>query len=425
VRLGERLRLGLAGRLRPSSPEARNERALYGEAIFQSISNAGALSFVSVFLVRLGAPSWLVGVYTSIPALMMILFALPGATYVQRQRSLVATVNRTRLLFRTGIGSLALLPFLPGQVAAYALTAVRGLTAIPDAALVVAETTLYGQMATPKRRTRMLSTRSAILGLFSAAVGFLAGQWLDATPFPLNYQLLFATAFLSGLGSVWALSHIRLSETASEMARRKPRLRLAEMVPLIRGAPSFARFLGAAFLFRLGMSLPSAVYPIFRVRVLGASDAWIGILFTLERGLSVISYLVLSRLVARERIRRWLWLGCVGMAFYPLTMSLARTPEMLLLPEVIIGLVSPAMNLFLTDTLLRVSPEDGRPAFVAANSLLSSLTGFAMPMLGTVLGDTLGIGVALWTAASLRFVGGLAFWALRVSAHGLEGQEDE
>ncbi|MBN1402617.1 MAG: hypothetical protein JXA74_17380, partial [Anaerolineae bacterium] len=93
--------------------------------------------------------------------------------------------------------------------------------------------------------------------------------------------------------------------------------------------------------------------------------------------------------------------------------------------EIIIGLVSPAMNLFLTDTLLRVSPQDERPAFVAANSLLSSFTGFAMPMLGTMLADTLGIGIALWTAASLRFAGGLAFWALRVSSYGLEDQDGE
>ncbi|MFH1084521.1 MAG: hypothetical protein V1772_01985, partial [Chloroflexota bacterium] len=75
------------------APTVRNERALYGEAFFQSISNAGALTFVSVFLVRLGSPNWLVGFYTALPALVMILFSLPMGAWVRRQESLVATVN--------------------------------------------------------------------------------------------------------------------------------------------------------------------------------------------------------------------------------------------------------------------------------------------------------------------------------------------
>ena len=403
------------GLLNPATAEERNERAFYGEAVFQSISNAGALSFVSVFLVRLGAPNWLVGFYTSVPALIMILFTLPAAAYVQGQQDLVRMVNRMRFLFRTGIGSLALLPFLPAQIASYALAATRGLIAIPDAALVVGETTMIGKMTTPRRRTRMLSTRSAILGLFSACVGFAAGQWLDAVVFPWNYQILFFTAFLSGLGSIWALGKVKLPGDASPATTHTERFGLRQMLPLLRSAPTFARFVGAAFVFRIGMYLPMALYPIYRVRVLGSSDAWIGVLYTVERGLNVLSYVVLSRLATRPSVRRWLWLGCVGMALYPLTMSLAKTPQMLLIPSVVIGLVSPSMNLFLTDTLLRVSPDEGRPTFVAANHFLSNLTGFALPMLGTLLADWSGIVVVLVVAAGLRLVGGLSFAVMGVA----------
>ncbi|MDP1136409.1 hypothetical protein Q6325_27500, partial [Klebsiella pneumoniae] len=48
----------------------RNERILYLQMAFQSIFLGGAMAFVPVFLVRLGAENWQVGLYTSLPALL-------------------------------------------------------------------------------------------------------------------------------------------------------------------------------------------------------------------------------------------------------------------------------------------------------------------------------------------------------------------
>jgi hypothetical protein len=78
--------------------------------------------------------------------------------------------------------------------------------------------------------------------------------------------------------------------------------------------------------------------------------------------------------------------------------------------------VSPALNICLTDTLFRVSPEDDRPVFVAMNSFLASLTGFLGPLLGTVLAEATSISFALMAGGGLRVVGGLTFWLLGVGA---------
>ena len=73
----------------PVTDEQHNERVLYAEMFFQAIAGAGAFSFTSVFLVRLGAPNYLVGLLSSLPALMIILTVLPAGAFVQRQRDLV------------------------------------------------------------------------------------------------------------------------------------------------------------------------------------------------------------------------------------------------------------------------------------------------------------------------------------------------
>ncbi len=71
----------------------RNEKIIYQEVTFQAIVEAGAMSFMAIFLVRLGSPNLLVGLYTSLPALVAIFVVLPIGAYVQSNRSLVATAN--------------------------------------------------------------------------------------------------------------------------------------------------------------------------------------------------------------------------------------------------------------------------------------------------------------------------------------------
>ncbi|MBN1401728.1 MAG: hypothetical protein JXA74_12870, partial [Anaerolineae bacterium] len=91
----------------------RNERLIYAEMPFQAIAGAGAMSFLGVFLVRLGAPNWLVGLYTSLPALFTILAVLPMGAFVARRGQFVQTAVVGRLFFRAIIGLFAFLPFLP------------------------------------------------------------------------------------------------------------------------------------------------------------------------------------------------------------------------------------------------------------------------------------------------------------------------
>ncbi|MEA3406462.1 MAG: MFS transporter [Chloroflexota bacterium] len=404
----------LKRRLRASSTEEKNERALYLEIVFQALSSAGAMSFISVFLVRLGAPAWLVGLYTSLPALMTMLAIIPMSTFVQRQRSLVATASWGRILFRGVIGMFALLPFLPPSISPFVLVAARGLVSIPGCAINISITTILGSVTTAQRRPRMLSVRMAINGLVSAAVGFGAGQWLERMPYPLNYQLLFTTAFVAGLGSVWALSRLDIPEASEKEIRQRKRVGLRDIIPLIKSTPAFRDYSIAAFLMRFGMSFPMALYSIYRVRTLGSSDAWIGILLTVQRLLSVLAYFTLSRLLARKKFRQWLWVTCFLMALFPLTTALAHTPEMLLIPAAIGGLFGAGKNIFFTNTLFQVSPEEQRPTFVAANTFMANFTSFVAPLLGTMLAEVTTIRAALLTAAVIRAGGGLVFWWLGV-----------
>lgn len=415
----DRWRSGLAD----PRPEMHNERTMLAEIAFQAISNAGAMSFIAVFLVRLGAPNWMVGLDTALPALATILTILPAGAFVRRQRNLVKTANWSRLIWRLIVGAFALLPLLPPTLAPYLLVFGRTIMSIPGSTLNVATTTILGQVTTVKRRPRMLSTRMALHGLVGAGTGFLAGQWLERTAYPLNYQILFLSALAAGLGNIYCLSRLRLPEIRPEQIAQRKRMSLGEMLTLVGSTRAFRNFAIAEFIFRLGLALPSALFAIFRVRTLGSSDAWIGTLLTVERLLSVGAYLALGRLLTKPGVRKWLWVSCIGVALYPLTMAFCTTPAMLLIPAITAGLFAAGMDVFMTNTLFQVSPEEERPSFIAANTLLANVTAFVAPMLGTTLADVIDIRFALLFAGAVRIVGALSFWRLGVASETASAME--
>jgi Na+/melibiose symporter-like transporter len=359
-----------------------------------------------------------VGLYTSLPALVMTLAILPMSTIIQRSNKLVRAAGWGRIAYRGTVALFALLPFLPAAVAPYVLVGARSLMAIPNSATNVSVQTLWSIVTTPRRRPSMLSNRMVIHRMFGALVGFAAGQWLERMPYPLNYQLLFVSAFFAGLGSVLCLSRLRVPEETQTKMEEKEEIGLREIFPLLNRVPAFRKFALSMIIFRMGMDLPRALYAIYRVRTLGSSDAWLGTLKMAQRFVGVFAFFALSRLVRKRKYRRWLWIGSAGLALFPLTTALARTPEMLLLPALMGGTFGSASNIFLKESLYASSPEDERPTFVAANTFISKLTRFVIPMLGTLLADLTTIRTALVVAAGVRLLGGLVFWRLGVGRGG-------
>ena len=82
---------------RPVTPEQRNQRNVLIDAIGVGIT-AGVGSFLSVFMVRLGATDFQVGLLTAMPALTGMLLAMPAGEFLSRQRHIVPWFARSRFL---------------------------------------------------------------------------------------------------------------------------------------------------------------------------------------------------------------------------------------------------------------------------------------------------------------------------------------
>src|SRR5919112_345427 len=95
----------------PANVQQRNVRNVLIDGIGVALVQ-GVATFLSVFLVRLGATPFLVGLLTSMPALMGMALALPVGRLLERQRNVVPWYSRARVWVLSSYALTGLVPFL-------------------------------------------------------------------------------------------------------------------------------------------------------------------------------------------------------------------------------------------------------------------------------------------------------------------------
>jgi len=93
----------------PTAPAERTARPLYAEIVFASFLSAAA-AFNTTYVLRLGGSNALVGLLTSLPALVAVVVYLPAARILERTTRQMGWVVGSLSLARPGYLVVALLP---------------------------------------------------------------------------------------------------------------------------------------------------------------------------------------------------------------------------------------------------------------------------------------------------------------------------
>ncbi len=139
MRLADMLR-GLRSRLsggRSGNRSLENQNILYftADTVVQGVMMGGIFSFISVFLVRLGATNLQNSLLTSLPAIVMALASIPCGQFVQKQRNLVRFTTFVRVFHRGSILLVALLPFFTQRYVIEIIIIIWTIKAIANALL--------------------------------------------------------------------------------------------------------------------------------------------------------------------------------------------------------------------------------------------------------------------------------------------------
>jgi len=423
----QRISLGRAiKRLLPAVPtgdspwalQEQNIRNLFLDTTSQGILAGGILAYFSVFIARLGGSSLLISLLTSLPALGVILFSIPAAQFVGRRRDVVRITVVGRLIIHTLYLVTGLLPFLlQGPAMAPLLVALWALQAIPSAVANVSWTEVVAHSVPVDRLARVNGARWATYSLVIAISVAAFGALLERLPLPINYQIVFIISAGSGYLSAYLFSRIKMDRSyrpSGSQERASIGRQIRNLVVPITESRPFLFYLIVGFVLRLGINLPAALYTIFWVNTLHATDQWIGWRTTAGSLALVAGYTFWGRSVARLGNVKALVICAVGMALYPAVTALVGAPAWLVPAALVWGFFASGIDITIFEGLLRISPQKNRTAYVAINTVLANLAIFLGPIFGSLVSDAIGIRPAFYVAAAVGVFGALLVYLWRV-----------
>ncbi len=392
--------------------KAQNAWNLYADIAWFGVLSGIAASFLAVFTIRLGGSDTHVGLLSAVPALITIFVSLPGGRLVEREQKPLSVLVFSGVLNRLGYLGIALIPFFLATRQADALVVLVALLTIPGAVANIAFTTMFGRAVAPENRAHVVSIRNVWIGVTSTAAALIGGAFLDYILFPINYQILFALAFAASMVSAYYLTRIRLpGESSAQSARAGESPRgVREFIGMLRGSRAYSRFTLSSFIFHWGMFFPVPLYSIYWVRVLNATDGWVGLINMVGSATTIVFYPLWGRLAARRGNQAAILLATLGLAAYPLATALSPSVEWILPVSFLGGVASSGFALAFFNRLLEVSPEQNRPSYIAAYNTLINIAAFVSPLLSTSLTAAFGIHAMLMLGAAMRLLGSLLFW---------------
>jgi MFS family permease len=399
--------------------QKRNFRYVQIDAIGVSISNVAA-PFLPVFLTRLGASNFQVGLLTSMPGITGLVLAIIVGRFLQTRSNIVPWYSLSRLLVISCYALTGLFTFLLSkEYAVIATLVIWAFATLPQTALAVAFSVVMNSVAGPDGRYALLSRRWAIFGLTSVVMTFLVTRTIDLVAFPRNYELMFFGLSIGGLISYYFSNQIKLpirtppvltpSSSAWDSARN--------YFSLIRGAPAFTSFATKKFVYFSAVTLSTPIMPLFLVREVKATDAQIGTI-TMAMTLVMLAGYFIWPWSSRKYGGRFVLLATTfGMIFYPaLTASTPQVP-LIIVYAAIAGLFQAGLDLVFFDELMKTVPPEYSATFVSLAQSMQYLSAIVAPLIGTWLADYIGLGGALWVSAGLRLVGFLLFLKKDVPAN--------
>ena len=395
----------------PLQIQKRNFRYVQIDAIGVSISNVSA-PFLPVFLTRLEATNFQVGLLSSMPGMTGLLLAIAVGRFLQTRRNIVPWYSLSRLMVimcyaLTGVLTL----LLPQKFVILSTLLIWAFATLPQTALAVAFSVVMNAVAGPEGRYALLSRRWAIFGLTSVVGTFIVTRLIDRISFPLNYAIMFLVLSLGGFFSFYFSRQIELPDQVSPPLSNSgsPLDGFRNYLTLLRAHPAFVSFALKRFVYFSAIALSLPIMPLYLVRQVHAADSQIGTINMTMTLVMLVGYFLWPWISRRRGGRFVLLTTTLGMSFYPALTAATPRVDVIILYAGIAGLFQAGLDLVFFDELMKTVPADYSATFVALAQSMQYLSTVLAPLLGTALAGYIGLDGALWLSAGLRLLGFLLF----------------
>jgi Na+/melibiose symporter-like transporter len=267
-------------------------------------------------------------------------------------------------------------------------------------------------VAGPTSRFELMTRRWSIMGVTTSTMIILVGQVLNRLGFPFNYQIVFMVLSIGGLLSYIFSSRIRIPDNPPMLQTVSGPVgkRIQIYFSSIWSNKPFRSFILKRFVFLTGFAFAAPLFPLYYVREVHASDAWISA-YTMAASISlIIGYFFWSNQSRRHGPRTVLIWTTLGVSLYPALVALTHQDWLIVLISVFSGIFQAGVDLVFFDELMRCIPDNRSAIFVSFAQSLQYLSTIFSPIIGSILANYIGLSVALMISALIRFSAFLLFF---------------
>lgn len=369
------------------------------------------MPFLAVFLTRLGASNFEVGLLTSMPAFTGLLFAIPLGLWLQQKRNLIPWYSWTRFLQLSGFALTGLIPFLlPQEAWIPAIILVWGLITFPQAILTILFNVVMSSVAGNVSRFELLSRRWALVGMITTVATLGIGEVLSRRNFPFNFQLVFLLVSIGAIFSFLFTRRLRISENKPIQTQGIKYLdRFRQIFAAVRHYPAFLSFTFKRFIFLTGVAFAAPLFPLYYVRQANLPDISIAYITMANTVVMVVGYFFWLRFSRARGSRPILLWTTLGISLFPIFVAQTTNSGVIILLAAIAGLFNAGLDLVFFDELMRNIPVEQSPSFVAFAQTTQYLTTMISPLVSAWLAQMFGLNAALIIAGMIQLLGFFLF----------------
>lgn len=389
----------------PAATERANHDHLVWDVGWFGLGLPAMVNFLAVFAIHLGASPFELGLLASIPAVVTLFAAMGADWWRSRYTDTIRALMSPSLGMRLRVPLFALVPFLPEAWRVPALIALVGIAAVPSSISSIIFLVMLRETISDGGLTQVVAHRQLAMniGVGLGTIGF--GLWLERAPFPLNYQVMFITAFAALLVSQWHVHQLRtLFPTAAPPPARGSLLARMRATAAVWQVPDFRRVSVVVTALFVAFQALAPIIPLHLVQELGASEGFVAVFGFLELLGAAGASAVAHRLLLRLKHRRALTLGIGGTGFAALLLAAAPSLPFTLPAALISGACWTLTDISQFSFFSLHANAENRRIRTRAYYQTVSIGLFIGPLLGSTLADTgMSLITVLLLGAALRF----------------------
>lgn len=388
-----------------SKATQHNLRSFFFDGLFASASDSITLTYLTLFVLALGASSADIGLMTALASLSATFVLIPGAMLVDR------IGNRKKIILFSGgytanifLLLLAILPFFfKGSKAIYIAIALKViLDGLRNFALP-AWVSMTADVVPLAWRGRYFSARNLAMGLASMIITYGIGQMITWLGEPVGYQWAMGLAFIFGWISASFFSRIRdYRDENHQIPKQSYTLRsLFDTFRLDRNFLSFCMFT-ACWTFSLSIAGP--FFNVFLVKELNAAAAIIGLVAVVAKITSLPAQRFFGPLVDRWGPHKLMRLMAFLIPILPFSWYFITASWQAVSVNLLGGILWSAMNLASFTMLLVIAPQELRARYSAMYQISVALSTAIGASLGGIVADQWGIRYVFLLSAIGRLI---------------------